>query len=52
MIAVLRSDSSLFHGKASKLTVSAISYLCRVRWGNFSLRGNLGLFDFSLLKRS
>ena len=24
----------------------------RVRWGNLGLRGNMGLFAFSLLKRS
>ena len=27
-------------------------YFNRVRWGNLGLRGNLGLFAFSLLKRS
>ena len=39
----LRADSDFFSESFSS---------SRVRWGNLGLRGNLGLFAFSLLKRS
>ena len=43
---------SLFRFSVSLACVQTTQENCRVRWGNLGLRGNLGLFAFSLLKRS